>query len=151
MPHIQKLISAIFCPSSWSGCVNLLSSGITRKNLRSRPIGISRFSGVSLLGIVTFVQGYLMRTTPFSSSLYWSIACLKISLTQIGYFSLHLDVIERDSIQFLRKLEFMRENMSEFGVSESMNVNYCTFIVLCCTHSAIILHFLNVLTCKISK
>lgn len=102
MPHIQKLISAIFCPISWSGCVNLLSSGITWKNLRSRPIGIARFSGVSLLGIVTFVQGYLMRTTPFSSSLYWSIACLKISLTQIGYFSLHLDVIERDSIQFFK-------------------------------------------------
>src|SRR5574344_1357208 len=110
-PHIQKEINATSCPTSINGLVNLLLSGTTLKNARNLLAGMARFSGTSLLGMVTLLQGFFSFSIPLSSSLSSLLAALYTSLMHTGYCSLLRVVEESESIHRFRKAEVIRENM----------------------------------------
>ena len=71
---------------------------------------MARFSGISLLGIVTLHHGFFSMEIPFSSSLKSFIAALYTSLIQTGYYSLQRLVPESESIQRLRNADVKLEN-----------------------------------------
>src|SRR5574344_727844 len=121
-PHMQNEINATSCPTSINGLVNLLLSGTTLKNARNLLAGMARFSGTSLLGIVTLLQGFFSLSIPRSSSLNSLLAALYTSLIHTGYCSLLRVVVERDSIHRLRKAEVRRENMI---LSVPANLSIC--------------------------
>ena len=121
-PHMQNEINATSCPTSIKGLVNRLLSGTTLKNARSLLAGIARFSGTSLLGILTFFQGFFNFTIPRSSSLNSRIAALYTSLIQTGYCSLLRVVVDKDSIHWLRKEDVRRENIM---LSVPANLSMC--------------------------
>src|SRR5574344_66265 len=120
-PHIQKEISATFCPTSISGFVNLLLSGTTLKNARNLLAVIARFSGMSLFGILTLLHGFLSLSIPNSSSLKSLMAALYTSRIHTGYCSLQRLVSAKDSIHRLRKAEVKRENII-FSVSANLSM-----------------------------
>ena len=97
-------------------------SGTTLKNFRNMLAGIARFSGTSLLGIVTFFHGLFNFSIPLSSSLNSLLAALYTSLIHTGYCSLLRVVVERDSTHLLRKAEVSRENMI---LSVPANLSMC--------------------------
>src|SRR5574344_2319062 len=110
-PHMQNEIKATSCPTSINGLVNRLLSGTTLKKARNLLAGMARFSGTSLLGMVTLLQGFFSFSITLSSSLNSLLAALYTSLMHTGYCSLLRVVEVSECIDRFRKAEVIRENM----------------------------------------